>query len=389
MMSINRYRLKSKAQKGNRHAKRIIQLLERPDRLIGVILIGNNFVNLYAASLATLLAIHYWGEQGIAAATILLTLVILVFSEVTPKTYAAIKPENVAYPTSVILKPLLVALSPLVWIVSHISRLILLGFGVRQTDITHDRLNKDELRTVVNESSALIPTRHKTMLMNILDMDLVTVEDIMIPRGEITGVDLDDDLRDNVNYLKSAPHTRIPVFEGSINEPRGIFHARRLGRLLTKEDITQDDIIQELSEPYFIPESTSLHQQLINFQKKKQRVAFVVDEYGNVQGLVTLEDILEEIVGEFTTDVYDSGDEITESPDGSFIVEGSMHVRELNRAMQWHLPTDGPKTVSGLVVETLELIPENPVCCQINDYRLEVLQVHEHRIRNLRIVKKS
>ncbi|QJQ94614.1 MULTISPECIES: HlyC/CorC family transporter [Halomonadaceae] len=385
MMSINRYRLSHEANSGDRSAKRVLRLLARPDRLIGVILIGNNFVNNLAASIATIIAIHYFGEvTGPAVATALLTITILIFAEVTPKTYAAIKPERVAYPTSVALEPLLKLLYPLVWLVNVISNGLLRLIGVKSISGGADNLTRDELRTVVHEAGTLIPRRHQAMLLSILDLENVTVNDIMVPRHEVVGIDLEDDLEEILAQIRTSQHTRVPVYKGDINNIIGMLHLRNAARFLSKSEITKASIVQEAREPYFIPESTPLHTQLLNFQQQKRRIGIVVDEYGDVEGLVTLEDILEEIVGEFTTDVAGMHQEIHLQEDGSYVIEGTANIREINKSLGWQLPTDGPKTLNGLILEHLESFPDGPACLQVGTTRMEILQVKDKLITSAR-----
>ena len=385
MMALNRYRLRHLARSGNKGAIRTSELLDRPDRLIGVILIGNNFVNNLSAAITTVIAIRVWGDSGIAAATILLTLVVLIFSEVTPKTLAALRPERFAFPSSLILKPLLKILYPMVWVANTISNGLLRLMRVNPHEASGDQLSQEELRTVVNESSTLIPMRHKGMLSNILDLENVTVDDIMIPRNEITGIDIEEDVGDILDQLRTAQHTRMPVYKGDINNIIGILHMRNVAKLLNLEEINKASLLSETSEPYFVPEITPLHTQMVNFQKKKRRSAFVVDEYGDVMGLVTLEDILEEIVGDFTTDVDDISQDITPQKDGTFIIDGSASLRETNKSLKWELPIDGPKTLNGLITEYLEEIPESGVCLSIDHYRMEVLQIRDNVIKTVRI----
>lgn len=381
MMSINRYRLSHQAKGGERSAKRVLRLLGRPDRLIGVILIGNNFVNNLAASIATIVAIHFFGEvSGPAVATLVLTIVILIFAEVTPKTYAAIKPERIAYPTSLALEPLLKLLYPLVWLVNAISNGLLHLLGVRNIEGNADNLTRDELRTVVHEAGAMIPRRHQAMLLSILDLENVTVNDIMVPRHEIVGIDLDDELDSILAQIRASQHTRVPVYKGDINNIIGILHLRNAARFLSKPEVTKAAIVQEAREPYFIPESTQLHTQLLNFQQQKRRIGIVVDEYGDVEGLVTLEDILEEIVGEFTTDVAGMHQDIQPQDDGSYVIEGTANIREINKLLGWQLPTDGPKTLNGLILEHLESFPDAPACLQLGTTRMEILQVKDNLI---------
>ncbi|TDX27898.1 Mg2+/Co2+ transporter CorB [Modicisalibacter xianhensis] len=381
MMSINRYRLSHQAKSGDRAAKRVIRLLGRPDRLIGVILIGNNFVNNLAASIATIIAIHFFGEvSGPAVATLVLTIVVLIFAEVTPKTYAAIKPERIAYPSSLALEPLLKLLYPLVWLVNAISNGLLRLLGVRNIEGGADNLTRDELRTVVHEAGTMIPRRHQAMLLSILDLENVTVNDIMVPRHEVSGIDLDDDLDSILAQIRASQHTRVPVYKGDINNIIGILHLRNAARFLSKPEVTKAAIVQEAREPYFIPESTPLHTQLLNFQQQKRRIGIVVDEYGDVEGLVTLEDILEEIVGEFTTDVAGMHQEIHLQDDGSYVIEGTANIREINKMLGWQLPTDGPKTLNGLILEHLESFPDAPACLQLGTTRMEILQVKDNLI---------
>ena len=382
MMSMNRYRLRHLAQSGNKGAKRVQELLDRPDRLIGVILIGNNFVNILASSIATIIAIRLWGDAGIAYATGLLTFVILVFAEVTPKTLAAIRPEAIAFPASIILRPLLILLYPAVWLVNTISNNLLKLGGVKSTEIGAEDLSRDELRTVVNEAGSLIPRRHKGMLLSILDLETVTVDDIMVPKHEVVGIDLEDDIDDIVKTLQSAQHTRLPVYKSDLNNPVGLLHLRKVTRLLAEEEVNKAAIMQQAVEPYFVPEGTPLHTQLINFQRVKRRIGFVVDEYGDVQGVVTLEDILEEIVGEFTTDLAASSKDIHPQEDGTYIIDGTASIRDINKTLKWDLSTDGPKTLSGLITEYLETIPENHVCIQLGKYRIETKQIKDNLIKN-------
>lgn len=380
MMSLNRYRLSHQANSGDSSAKRVMALLTRPDRLIGVILIGNNFVNNLAASIATIIAIHFFGDvTGPAVATLLLTITILIFAEVTPKTYAAIKPERIAYPASRILVPLLKLFYPLVVLVNVVSNGLLRLTGVKSVENGGDNLTRDELRTVVHEAGTLIPVRHKTMLLSILDLENVTVNDIMVPRHETVGIDLDDDVEDILEQIRTSQYTRIPVFKGDINNIVGMLHLRNAARFLSRPQVTKAAIVQEAREPYFIPESTPLHTQLLNFQKHKRRIGIVVDEYGDVEGLVTLEDILEEIVGEFTTDVAED-EEVHQQDDGTHMIEGTASIREINKRLGWQLPTDGPKTLNGLILEHLESFPEGPTCLQIGTVRMEIVEIRDNLI---------
>ncbi|MFO8046420.1 MAG: HlyC/CorC family transporter [Halomonas sp.] len=381
MMSINRYRLSHQANSGEPRAQRVARLLARPDRLIGVILIGNNFVNNLAASIATIIAIHFFGEvTGPAVSTALLTITVLIFAEVTPKTYAAVKPERIAFPASRVLEPLLKLLYPLVWLVNAISNGLLRLMGVKSIDGGADNLTRDELRTVVHEAGTLIPQRHQAMLLSILDLENVTVNDIMVPRHEVMGIDLDDDLEEILTQIRTSQHTRLPIYKGDINNIIGMLHLRNAARFLSRGEVTKAAIVQEAREPYFIPESTQLHTQLLNFQKQKRRIGIVVDEYGDVEGLVTLEDILEEIVGEFTTDVAGMEQDIHRQEDGSQLIEGTATIRDINKTLGWQLPTDGPKTLNGLILEHLEAFPDGPACLQVGNVRMEILEVRDNLV---------
>ena len=386
MMALNRYRLRHLARSGNKSAIRTSKLLDRPDRLIGVILIGNNFVNNLSAAITTVIAIRIWGDAGIAAATFVLTLTVLIFSEVTPKTLAALHPERFAFPSSLILKPLLIVLYPLVWSTNTVSNGLLRMLGVNPNKAQGDQLNQEELRTVVNEAGSLIPSRNKSMLLSILDLEKVSVDDIMIPRNEIVGLDIDDKIEELVEQLRSAQHTRLPIFKNDVNNIIGVLHMRNIARLIHLDKIDKQALLAETAEPYFVPEATPLHTQLVNFQKKKLRSAFVVDEYGDVMGLVTLEDILEEIVGEFTTDIDDIHGDIVLQKDGSYMIDGSTSLRDINKTLGWELPVDGPKTLNGLITEHLEEIPEHGVCMVLGNYRMEILDINNNRVQRARVM---
>ena len=381
MMSLNRYRLKHMAKTGHRGARRAQSLLNRTDQLIGVILIGNNFVNIFASAIATVIAIRIWGDAGIAIATVLLTIVILIFAEVTPKTLAALFPEKIAFPASHVLGPLLKLLYPVVWAVNLFTGAILKIIGVSADDAANEHLSREELRTLVNEAGALIPAKHKDMLVSILDLEKVTVNDIMVPRNEVVGIDLDDDLDTILRQLRSSQHTRLPVFKGDINNIQGVLHLRNASKLLLHDEINKAMLMQLCREPYFIPESTPLNTQLINFQKEKRRFGIVVDEYGEVLGLATLEDILEEIVGEFTTDYAATSPDIIPQDDGTYIIDGTSAVRTINKTLGWKLPIDGPKTLNGLITETLENIPDTNVCLKVGGHRVEVPQIKDNVVK--------
>ncbi len=390
MMSLNRYRMRHLAKSGHGGAKRASKLLNRTDRLIGVILIGNNFVNIAAASIATIIAQRIWvdnPELGVSIATILLTLVILIFSEVTPKTIAANHPEKIAFPASYLLQPLLILLMPFVYVVNAIANMLIKITGLKLDQTSKDLLSTEEFRTLVHEAGALIPPRRQQMLLSILDLETVRVNDIMVPRNEIVGIDLDEDIRDIEAIMRTSQHTRLPVWKGNINNIIGVLHMRNAAKILAQTEFNKAELLQVTREPYFIPETAQLHNQLFNFQTEQRRIAIVVDEYGNVQGIATLEDILEEIVGDFTSDISSTNQDITPQDDGSFIVDGTITIRELNKALKFDLPLNGPKTFSGLIIEYLESIPENNVCLKIEDYKIEILKVRANTIASAKVTK--
>lgn len=385
MMALNRYRLRHLAKNNHRGAKQAERLLRRPDRLIGLILIGNNFVNIAAAFICAVIAVRLWGDTGLAVAPFVLTLVILIFAEVTPKTLAALHPERIAFPAAYILRPLLFVLYPFVWLLNFICNRILRVFGVNIDDERAEQLSREELRGIVNEAGALIPKKHQNMLLSILDLENVTIEDIMVPRNEITGIDLEDDIDEIIEQLKTSQHTWLPVYKGDINNISGMLHMRKAARFLSDEEVTKAALMQSSQEPYFIPESTALNNQLLNFQREKRRIGLVVDEYGDIQGLATLEDILEEIVGEFTTDAAANNKEIHPQENGSYIIDGSASVRDINKNLGWRLPTSGPKTLNGLIIEALESIPDGNVAFRLDNYYFETLQTKENIIKTARV----
>ena len=389
MMSVNRYRLKHLVQNNHAGAKRIDKLLSRPDRLIGLILIGNNLVNILASSIATIIGMRLFADNeamGLAISTGLLTIVILIFAEVTPKTLAALYPERVAFPSSLLLKPLLTICYPLVWIVNIMSNGLLRLFRINIHVDDSSALNSDELRTVVNEAGALIPQRHQDMLISIFDLEKVTVDDIMVPRNEIIGIDINDDWEILLRQLRNISHTKVLLYRDTIDDAVGFVHTRDALRLLLKEQFDKTSLLRAVRELYFIPESTPLNVQLLKFQHKKERIGLIVDEYGDIQGLVTLEDILEEIVGDFTTTMAPSAsDEIEAQADGSYIIDGSANVRDINKEMNWHFPTNGPKTLNGLILEYLEEIPDANISLKIGEHPLEVLEVEHNMIQRVRV----
>jgi len=384
LMSLNRYQLRHKARHGHRGARLAEYLLRRPDRLIGLILLGNNLVNFYAASLVAVFAFKLGGEPAAALGAVVLTLVVLVFAETAPKTLAAMHPERVAFPAALVYYPLLKITYPLVWLTNLCANGVLFLFGVRSSNNELQALTREELRTVVHEAGSRISGRYRTMLLSILDLEQVTVDDVMVPHNEIIGIDLDDDDEDIEKTISSSEHTRLPVYRDSIDQVVGILHLRKLANLATTE-LTKSALQQLLTEPYFVPEGTPLSKQLVQFQRRKERTALVVDEYGDIQGIVTLEDILEEIVGEFTTDPADDIDDVVSEGSDTFIVDATANIRELNRSQEWDLPTDGPKTLNGLIVELLETIPEPGTSLEVNGYPIEIVEVDDNRIRTVRV----
>ncbi|MFV0574550.1 MAG: HlyC/CorC family transporter [Vibrio sp.] len=387
MMALNRYRLRHLASQGHKGAKRVEALLERPDRLIGLILIGNNLVNILASAIATIIGMRLYGDYGVAIATGVLTLVILVFAEITPKTLAAIYPERVSYTSSILLKVLMKVMAPLVYLINLITNGLLRLLGIRPEDSNGDPLSSEELRTVVNEAGSLIPRRHQEMLISILDLEHVTVNDIMVPRNEITGIDINDDWKSIVRQLTHSAHGRVVLYRDNIDEVVGILRLRKANRLmLEKNEFNKETLLRAADEVYFIPEATPLNVQLLKFQRNKERIGMIVDEYGDIIGLITLEDILEEIVGEFTTSMSPSlADEITPQSDGSYLIEGSANIRDINKGLNWKLPTDGPRTLNGLILEHLEDIPESYLSLVIANHKMELIDIAENKINLVKV----
>ena len=387
IMSLNRYRLRHLEKQNHRGAKRVSKLLARPDRLIGLILIGNNLVNIAASAIATVIGIRLFGDMGILIATITLTLIILIFAEVTPKTLAALYPEKIAFPSSIILSLLLKLLFPFVVAVNWITNGLLMLIGISPEQRQEHSLSSEELRTVVNESGAMLAKRDQNMLVGILDLDKVTVEDIMIPRNELVGIDINDDWKKIQKQLAQSNHTRVLLYRDNMDDVVGYIHLRDALKLLFKNQFTKTTLIRAVKELYFIPEGTTLNVQLLKFQHAKERLGLVVDEYGDIQGLVTLEDILEEVVGDFTTTMErTTSEEVHVQPDGSYLVDGSATIRDINKEMTWAFPTDGPKTLNGLIIEYLEDIPEANLSVRIAGYPLEIVDVSDNMIKTVRIL---
>ncbi|WP_348733301.1 CNNM domain-containing protein [Rheinheimera texasensis] len=386
MMSVNPYRLKHLLNENHPGAQRTHGLLQRRDRLIGLILVGNNLVNIAASAIGTVIGMRLYGDFGIAIATAALTLIILIFGEVTPKTLGALHPERVAFPSSLVLKPMMKLLYPVVWLMNRICNGILGWFGVSAEQHQGHSLSSEELRTVVHEASAILPGQHQSMLVGVLDLEKATVEDIMVPRNELVGIDINDEWKDILHQLSITQHSRILLYRDSVDDALGFLHTRDIMRLVLKDQLNKASLLRAVHDIYFIPEGTSLNTQLVKFQHSKERIGLVVDEFGDIQGLVTLEDILEEVVGEFTTDTAEeNSEEIKAQPDGSYLVEGSINLRDLNRELQLNFPTDGPKTLNGLILEYLEDIPQSNLSLKLLGYPLEIIAVQDNMISLVRL----
>ncbi|WP_144210158.1 HlyC/CorC family transporter [Shewanella donghaensis] len=389
MMTLNRYRLRHLAANGHKGAIRALKMLERPDRLIGLILIGNNLVNILASAIATIIGMRLFGDMGVAIATGVLTLVVLIFAEVTPKTIAALHPEKIAFPSSLLLKALLSVMWPLVKVINLITSGFLRLLGITNVSV-NDALSQEELRTVVHEAGALIPQRHQEMLLSILDLEKVTVEDIMIPRSDIYAINVNDEFKLINKQVTQSPHTRVLVYRDNIDDAVGFIHLRDALRLQSKEEFSKSTLLRAVKELYFIPEGTPLTVQLANFQQNKERFGLVVDEYGDIQGLVTLEDILEEIVGDFTTSmIATASEDISVQHDGSYIIDSGITIRDLNKELKWDLSIDGPKTLNGLIIEHLEDIPSANTHIKIGHYDIEVISVTDNMTKTVRVIPRE
>ena len=384
LMAINRYRLKHLANSGHRGARLAQKLLTRPDRLIGLILLGNNMVNILAASIATVIAMRQFGDNGIWISTLVMAVVVLIFAEVAPKTLAALHPERVAFPASYVLIGLLKVLNPIVWLVNGFANLLLKPFGVKTDVVALERLDRDELRTLFTEGGH-ISDDHQRMLINILDLEHASVDDVMVPRGEIVGIDLDDDWNDILTQLAQTVYTRLPVYHESIDNVVGLLHIRSIISKLSVGGLKFEDLQRSVRRPYFVPEGTSLTQQLLEFQENERRMALVVDEYGDIQGLVTLDDILEEIVGEFTSEGRGRVRTMRLLDDGSYLVDGSTSLRTLNRRLNWNLPFDEAHTLGGLLIEELEAIPDGKCSIKIGPHIMTIVDIRDNVVNKVLI----
>jgi Mg2+/Co2+ transporter CorB len=384
LMALNRYRLRHLAKQGHRGAGLAQRLLRKPDRLIGLILLGNNLVNILAASIATVIAIRLLGDKGIWVSTGVMTVIVLIFAEVAPKTVAALHPERIAFPAAFVLSPMLKLFYPVVWVVNGLSNLLLKPFRIRTDVEALERLNREELRTLVQDGGQL-PNEHQRMLVNILDLEQAMVDDVMVPRGEIVGIDLNDEWDEVLNQLTQTIYTRLPVFREDIDHVEGLLHIRTIITKLTRGGLCFDDLKKSVRKPYFIPEGTPLTRQLLEFQRKEHRMALVVDEYGDIQGMVTLDDILEEIVGEYTSDGRENSRMLRKLADGSFLVDGSAGLRSLNKRMGWNLPSEEARTLNGLLIEALEAIPDGRTSLRIGDHFMTIMEIKDNMIRKVLI----
>ena len=385
MMAINRYRLKALSNKNNTQAKRTEKLLGDLDHLIGTILLGNNFVNIFASSIATILAIKLWGESSIVYASILLTFVILIFAETTPKTFAAKNPEKVALPASIIISGLITLFKPFVWLIAKISSLILKLLGVKN-EVQTNSVSSEELKMVVNDAKPIIASNYQKMLLNIIDLEKVKVEDIMIPRHELISVDINNH-DDILSQLERIQHTRLLTFDGSPDNITGVLHMRDVVNLYAKGEFSIEATLQLVRKPYFVPEGTSLAHQLAHFQTQKRRLGLVVDEYGEVRGLVVLEDILEEIVGQFTSNQNETIDEVIQQKDGSYLIDPRISIRELNTLLQINLSVAKAKTLNGLILETLKSIPKRDISFKVDNILIEIMQISDQTIKLVKLTK--
>ncbi|GAL56385.1 hypothetical protein YfjD [Pseudescherichia vulneris NBRC 102420] len=388
MMTLNRYRLRHMAKQGNRAAKRVEKLLRKPDRLISLVLIGNNLVNILASALGTIVGMRLYGNAGVAIATGVLTFVVLVFAEVLPKTIAALYPEKVAFPSSVLLGPLQIVMMPLVWLLNTVTRLLMRMVGIKADVVVSSALSKEELRTIVHESRSQMSRRNQDMLLSVLDLEKVSVNDIMVPRNEIVGIDINDDWKSIVRQLTHSPHGRIVLYRESLDDTISMLRVREAYRLMTeKQEFTKEMLLRAADEIYYIPEGTPLSVQLVKFQRNKKKVGLVVDEYGDVQGLLTVEDILEEIVGDFTTSMSPTlAEEVTPQNDGSVIIDGTANVRELNKAFNWQLPEEEARTINGMLLEALEEIPAAGTRVRIAQYDIDILDVQDNMIKQVKVL---
>ena len=386
MMAANKIKLKNLSKKPHRGAKRALKLLHKPDLLLSTILIGNNFANILASAIVTIIMINYFGGN-VLLGSVLLTLVILIFSEITPKTMAAIKPESFAIKSSLLLKVLLFVFKPLISITNLLSSGVLKLFKLNAKDANdNDNLNTQELKTLLDESGDLIPKQYRGMLSSILGMEELVVEDIMTPTSEIIGLDLNDSYEYNKKIIESTEYTRLPVFKDEIDNEIGTLHLKDSHAFLDELEIN-NNVDNILRTTYFVSQSTALMKQLREFQLNGKSMALVVDEYGEIQGLITIEDIFKEIAGKFGSDRVELEKEFTILKDGSVITDGNSKIRDLNNFLDWSIPEENSKTINGLITEYLDLIPQSNLCVQIDSYKFEVIRIDDNSIDRIKIIK--
>lgn len=376
LVTLNRYRLRHQTEAGHRGARLAAKLLERPDRLIGVILLGSNSINALFSALTTVTVIRVWGqkESTVGIAAVIIALVVLILTDLAPKTLAALHPERIAYPSAYVLRPLLKISYPVVWFINALANGLLRLFGVTVRARATEKISADELKTLVMEAGVLMPETHQDMLVAILELEKLTVDDVMVPRGEIEGIDLEDEWEDIAAKLGTSRYTRLPVYRGSLDDVIGIVHLRKVMRLMHTSNFSREAFLPLIVEPYFIPQGTPLSAALLNFRANRRRIALIVDGYGDILGLVTLEEILEEIVGDFTSPGTALADDVQTQADGSYLVHGNVTLRDLNRRLEWDLPTTGPKTLNGLITEYLEDLPEPGTSLRLNGYQADVVR---------------
>ena len=386
MMALNRFKLKHLVKQRNKSAIRANKLLQRPDRLLGIILIGNNFVNILAAALTTILCLRLFGDSGVLIGSIILTMIVLIFAEVTPKTFAANYSEKVALPSSLILKFLQKLLYPLVWIVNFFSNSILKLLGVKEKESDED-LSPEELKSILENSGDLIPSRYQEMLLSVLELDKISIDEVMIPKNEIIGIDLSKDIEEIGEFLKDSKKEFFPIFDQNLDDIKGIINLYGINSFLSSQKKDTESLLQNSEEVYFALENTSLNIQLNNFQKDKKKVAVVLDEYGSVKGMVDIKDILEEIVGELSDPHEEVKIDIKEQKDGSYLIDASISVREVNKRLGWDLPLSGPKTLNGLILENTETIPEANISLEIENYLIETVLIKDNMIKFAKVRK--
>ena len=387
MMAANKIKLKNLSKKRDRGAKRALKLLKKPDLLLATILVGNNFANILASSIVTIIMLNYFGGNVLLGA-VLLTTFILIFSEITPKTMAAVKPESFAKRSSLLLKTLLYILRPLIAVTNYISSIVLGIFNINVKDAKdNDNLNTQELKTLLDESGDLIPKQYRGMLSSILGMEELVVEDIMTPTSEVIGIDIDLDYETNKKIIESSEYTRLPVYKNSIDNELGTLHLKNSHSFLERLE-AKENVQNILTKTYFVSQSTALMKQLKEFQDNDKNMALVVDEYGEIEGLITIEDIFKEIAGKFGSDKVELEKEFTKLKDGSIITDGNSRIRDLNNFVNWSIPEDSSKTINGLITEHLDQIPNANLCVEINKYRFEVLKIEDNSISKIKIKKK-